>query len=158
MPKLKTALPSTATGRKRLLKLADLLEKDANRVDGIKFDLGMWGRITDDTAEISCGTTACACGLAAMSGAFAKQGLGYKPESPGSDWIKITLHGRCRSSGLHDGSFRNIMRFFDLTSQQTSRLFVPAAYMRAGIPTRGAEGERAVAKRIRAFVAGRPVD
>jgi len=88
--------------KRRLLKLADLLEADAKNKKGVKFDLGTWGNLNEGTPEeevISCGTTACAAGLAAMSGAFKKEGLGYRLvpywHDLGKSEIRITLHGRC---------------------------------------------------------------
>jgi hypothetical protein len=81
-------LPSTPTGRKRLLKLADLLEKDAKNKKGIKFDLSYWAKPAKNigknmsfsstaTIPMNCGTAACAVGLAVISGIFKRQGFSY---------------------------------------------------------------------------------
>ena len=43
--------------KKRLLKLADLLEADANNPKGIKFDMGTWGDGKGEVADVSCRTT-----------------------------------------------------------------------------------------------------
>ena len=63
--------------KRRLLKLADLLEADAENKTGVQFDLKGWGHSHDDDTPVavSCGTTACAMGLAVLSGAFADAGL-----------------------------------------------------------------------------------
>ena len=154
-------LPSTKTGRRRLLKLAGLLEADAKNKKGIKFDLehvavlaepkddgiyrGWTGRefLPDDVVNVDCGTAACAVGLAAISGAFKREGLGYEV---------------IRSCGLFP-TFRGVRgfgsvetKFFKITRDESEFLFIAGSY--SG-PTTGAAGERAVAKRIRAFVAGK---
>ena len=54
--------------KKRLLKLADLLEADAKNKKGIKFDYWATANLADPKEPISCGTSACAMGLAALSG------------------------------------------------------------------------------------------
>ena len=63
--------------KRRLLKLADLLEADAKNKRGLQFNLSEWGTSLDygSPASISCGTTACAMGLAVLSGAFKRAGL-----------------------------------------------------------------------------------
>jgi len=149
--------------KRRLLKLADVLDADAKNKKGIKFNLFLWGRVTDESDVVSCGTTACAAGLAAISGVFAKQGLSYrvrKDQMSDQFDLRITLNGRCRNGPTYDGSFLNIKRFFGLSVTEAEFIFTPRPYNEAGLPTEGAKGERAVAKRIRKFVVGevRPQD
>jgi hypothetical protein len=140
----------------RLLKLADLLEQDAKNKKGVKFDLHSWGQVTDKDEPLSCGTVCCAVGLAAVSGVFKRAGLGYRLTG---DWsgnktlIDVTYKGRCRSTAIASGSFVSAMKFFDLTQREASYLFVEASYHEDDIVTTHAAGERAVAKRIRQFVA-----
>lgn len=62
--------------RRALEKMRDLLREDAARDDGVKFDLNTWARpsngifLEEDEPSMGCGTTACAVGLAALSGRF----------------------------------------------------------------------------------------
>ena len=128
--------------KKRLLKLADLLEADAENKKGLQFDYFTWGWVTDETKPMSCGTSACALGLAALSGAFKRAGLGWR--QPKGDTIKFLWNGRrVRAS-------RAAMKTFGLSEKDSDYLFINAA----GLPcTNGAKAELAVAKRIRDFVA-----
>ena len=138
--------------KRRLLKLADLLEADAKNKNGVKFDLGGWGHSIGREApvSVSCGTTACAMGLAVLSGAFEKDGLrnNFGPEAR-SIVPELIATGRRRKRLC---GFEAVDALFDLTDKQSSWLFIDESYP----PSKraGARGERAVAKRIRAFVAG----
>lgn len=137
----KRKLPSTPVGRRRLLKLADLLEADAKNKKGIKFDLGMWGLADDETKPVSCGTTACAIGLAVASGAFKSDGLSSRND------FDLTP----RFAGKQ--SWDAVQALFSLGHREASFLFMDTFYsadLRAG-----AAAEREVAKRIRDFVAGK---
>lgn len=160
--KQKTKLPSTAVGRRRLLKLAGLLEADAKNKKGIKFDLNVWAkpanaeyyeffntRITALQPPQDCGTAACAIGLACISGAFKRQGLtmAYRRSSVFGgrvDYMPIPAIGRRRN-------FEAVDKFFLLDREQSEWLFLPEEYP----VSIGAKGERAVARRIRQFVAGK---
>lgn len=129
--------------KRRLLKLAALLEADAKNKKGVKFDLRGWGkRAADDFTDVipmDCGTKACAVGLACISGAFKRSGLtwchgwgGFAPKFGGnSGWPAVE-------------------DFFSIKHEDGVFLFDSESY---GIST-GARAERAVAKRIRNFVAG----
>ena len=137
--------------KKRLLKLADLLEADANNPNGLKFDMGTWGESSGETAEISCGTRACAMGLAALSGAFKRQGLHYEitgdPYSTAT-FIDINFKDEVYSDGMESAE-----KLFGITDQESEFLFDDNSY-----PQRYKTGKRAelyVAKRIRDFVAGK---
>ena len=129
--------------KRRLLKLADLLEDDAKYAKGIKFDYLEWGTVTDIQKPASCGTTACAMGLAAVSGAFKRQGLSFQRISCCNE-INITLNGK-------GGAINDAVELFDLTKREAIFLFASST----GLPaTTGAKAEIAVAKRIRDFTSG----
>lgn len=144
--------------KRRLLKLADLLEADAKNKKGVSFDLTAWAKKRDaevpdwfsthnftrgEIVPVSCNTAACAWGLAAISGAFKKQGVGYM--IAGSGMLLPTFEGR--------REIRAAIRFFDINKDQAWFLFDPEKYPAAF--RKGAKGERYVAKRIRDFVAGK---
>jgi len=138
-------------GKRRLLKLADLLEEDAKNKKGLKFDMCEWGAGEDRTKPISCGTTACAMGLAGLSGAFKRAGL--KTEFRGDDktfWLDFSFDG---PAGATSGAYYSAQLLFNITSQEADFLFIPDFYPFDKLT--GAKGERYVAKRIRDFVAGK---
>ncbi len=135
--------------KKRLLKLADLLEADAKNKKGIKFDLGEWGTVSDPEKPLSCGTIGCAMGLAAVSGAFKRAGLSYKLDS--FNHVDIEFFSATQNT---TGGFSSAAYLFDIKFDEALELFDPDHYPpRSKID--GAAGERMVAKRIRAFVAGK---
>lgn len=126
--------------KRRLLKLADLLEADAKNKKGIRFDLLSWGHVNDPDEVLSCDTTACAMGLAAVSGVFRRQGLKCRIRK---GVINIGF-------GRSWDAMKATQRIFQITRDDTHDLFITAWNLPA---ISGAEGERAVAKRIRDFVA-----
>jgi hypothetical protein len=139
----------------RLLKLADLLEADANNPKGVKFDLTAWVQKKDsdgefttfgfakgETIPVSCGTAACAWGLAAISGAFADDGVGFDLNRNG--WISPTFNGA--------EDFDAAEMFFDINTNEVSYLFDPDFYPNSKL--RGRKGELYVAKRVRDLAAG----
>lgn len=128
--------------KRRLLKLAALLEADAKNKNGIRFDLNGWGHAdVGSKPSASCGTMACAIGLAVVSGVFKKDGLENRFKRDG---IMPMFCGHLE--------FDAVNLFFDLEPDQSGRLFLCESYPPS--QHRGAKGERAVAKRIRALVAG----
>ena len=127
--------------KKRLLKLADLLEADAKNKKGARFGMGSWGYVNDPKKPVSCGTQACAMGLAALSGAFKRAGLEAFIRSRGS--IGFRLNGKRTSDGYHAA-----MKIFDLSPAEAQELFTPTG----SSFDEGAEGERAKARQIRQFV------
>lgn len=135
--------------KRRLLKLADLLEADAKNPKGIKFDLGTWAQTKGDEVSVSCGTSACAMGLAALSGAFVRAGLTYEveeaPEWTGARFAVVVRHGE------HADCYA-AASLFDIDSDVAEWLFLPDWYEGA---VTGKRGELKVAKRIRDFVAGK---
>jgi hypothetical protein len=139
--------------KRRLLKLADLLEADAKDRKGIKFDLDTWGYTSKRSLAVndgpipavSCETTACAMGLAALSGAFKREGLTYTVrDTPSFMQVDVKMG---RAEGLDAAA-----KLFGITRTTAGWLFLDDNY--DGSTTK-AVGERAVAKRIRNFVAGK---
>jgi hypothetical protein len=140
--------------KRRLLKLADLLEADAKNKKGVCFDLNVVAakivskgeyrnHAVKDVPTVDCRTAACAVGLACISGAFKRQGLTYRINR---DW------GLDPKFGRRVGFDKVPTAFFEITEDQSDFLFMPESYEGA---TTGATGERKVATRIRDFVAGR---
>lgn len=151
----------------RLLKLAGLLEADANNPQGIKFDLETWtansdsaiGRLASPYGEdplraefftkakaaakvpLDCGTTACAFGLAAISGIFADEGLTYEIQI-GDGYLVPMFEQR--------GGFDAAAAFFEIGLLDAYKLFSSEYYSRE--LRKGKEGELAVADRIRTFM------
>jgi hypothetical protein len=128
--------------KQRLLKLAGLLEKDAKRKTGVKFDLKYWGTTEKikDLTEANCNTTACAIGLACVSGEFKRAGLDFRVEGNGA--IVPMFEG--------DDEFGAVNGFFEIDQDESLFLFSDKSYPKK--ERAGAIGERAVAQRIRDFV------
>lgn len=147
---------SNATGRKRLLQLADLLEKDASNKKGMKFDMGSWGEITGDHTldnPLSCGTQACAMGLAALSGVFKRAGLGYELRKIDSEYYSVEIFFRQRGRKLIVGGTSSASRLFGIPQDHANWLFTDWPEN----CREGARGERIMAKRLRDYVAGKIV-
>jgi hypothetical protein len=143
--------------KRRLLKLADLLEADAKNKTGVKFNLGTVvepsRRLSLDAraVPVSCGTQACAMGLAAITGAFKRAGLSYRVDPQydiGRVYIETTMYGE--DTEYDDAA----MELFDITCDEANFLFTPSCYPDRA-PKTGSRGELLVAKRIRDFVAGK---
>lgn len=145
----------------RLLKLADLLEADAANPKGLKFDLGSWVAPADRwsfeqkpdaaTIPISCGTSACAMGLAVLSGAFAEYGLTsaiIEREGPEAGKFNYLLFPQLG----HATGFEAAEVLFAINDGDSRYLFDPDFY--SADRHVGAEAERDVAARIRDFVVG----
>lgn len=137
--------------KKRLLKLADLLEADAENPAGARFDLGTWAWSEGNDRfptprsfkRLDCNTQACAVGIACLSGAFKDEGLRWRSLGDENNIIP-----------LFDGwdGFEAVEAFFSITHDESHFLFVNHKYR--DLPTKGADGERVVANRIRDFVSG----
>lgn len=130
-----------------LLKLANLLDTNAANPNGVKFDYDYWGHVPRDTeVAMNCGTTACALGLAAISGQF--PGLSYvmgrwDPHIK-AYWLEIT------DSEKRIGSpFLYAATVFDIPRGDAKLLF-----LHMHITKNGAEGERQLAGIIRRYVNG----
>ena len=144
--------------KRRLMKLAKMLLEDAKKENGIKFDIGTVGRSSDginpfvpkQVVALDCGTTACAMGLAAISGAFKKEGLGYKINP-------YTLHNQIvpKWNGRALDYDQAAMKLFNITKEQANYLFSPWTYPLD--KRREAKGEREVVRRIKRVVAGKIV-
>src|SRR5258706_528932 len=101
--------------KRRLLKLADLLEADAKNKNGIKFDMADWGLVADPENPLSCGTDACAMGLAALSGAFRRAGL--TASTPAGGRISFFWRGH-ESDGISAAT-----KLFDIDRNDATDLF-----------------------------------
>lgn len=133
--------------KRRLLKLADMLDEDAADAEGIKFDFSEWGWVHNRKKPMSCGTTGCAMAVAALSGEFKRAGLRYFVSPSGR--LRITFRDHPRT----DHPIYVAMKVFGLTPPEAQFLFASMRGM--GAFQDGARAERAVAKRIRRFVAGK---
>src|SRR5712664_106281 len=150
----------------RLLKLAGLLEADAKNEKGVKFDLGWWaapsdeadtGLVRKDTfasieepIPVNCNTSACAMGLAVISGAFEEFGLyAHYIESKDYDGRTPTYTMFPAMPGSRIG-FDAAKELFGIISDDANYLFDPEHYS----VTKGGLAELDVAKRIRDFTEG----
>src|SRR5579859_5509277 len=139
----------------RLERLAVLLEKDAHKPDGVKFDLASWAEPSvagnyrrweskDVHIPVDCGTTACALGLAVISGEFAKEGL--TTSFYGDDSGFLMFPSCNEQEGFYAGA-----ELFGIEYDDSRYLFDPDCYDE--VP-QGAKGELFVAQRIRDFING----
>jgi hypothetical protein len=139
---------------KLLLKLATLLREDARNKKGVRFDYGDWGTVRDVDNPMSCGTEACAFGLAALSGAFKRNGLSWDADRNGT----LAFRWKGRRMDPVDAA----VKLFGLNYKQACYLFMPENMlldMNGPNPNQGAEAERGVAKKIEKFVkAGCPAE
>lgn len=146
----------------RLRRMVALLERDAANPEGVMFDLSTWASPSDantenphgvwekpvETIPVSCGTSACAMGLAAISGEFQAEGLGFEYMGGTRNYTIIptlTENGVARGSG-----FLAAAHLFGITLGAAEYLFDPENYDECPV---GAEGEKEVADRITAFLA-----
>lgn len=136
--------------KERLLRLAALLERNAANPKGVKFDLGIWAKDISGEKKLDCGTTACAVGLACISGEFAAEGLTWRPRCWNERLIEDCDEIVPKYGNLISGAAVEV--FFDIDEHQFTWLFLPESYPEGNT---GAEAERAVARRIRRFVAGK---
>lgn len=137
-----------------MLRLATLLENDAENKKGVKFDMGDWivpdyDSVPDETnwkPKMSCDTIVCAWGAAALSGIFKKQGV---------TWDHSGTFMRIRYTGCNPNDVSNMESarvFFDISHLEVSYLFGGTYYPAGDRYRMGAAGERYVAKRLRNFV------
>jgi hypothetical protein len=143
--------------KKRLLKLAKLLREDAANKKGARFDLCRWAApaYTDffpeeptELPKIDCNTSACAMGLAVLSGAFKRAGLGalYYERSSGIAMEPVIND----KDGREHSGFDAAQVLFGITFHEANYLFGPVFYPLG--KRKEATGERYVAKRIECFV------
>lgn len=139
----------------RLSRLADLIERTIPKMatddrDGFDFNMSTWGRFAHDKKpEPDCGTTACALGLAAISGEFADAGLMALPVGTKHPMLPVALriistNGNCAMAAAQD--------VFDIDDDQAQFLFLPSEYD-YDAELYGPEGARTVVARIREFIA-----
>lgn len=138
----------------RLQRMITLLERDAANPKGVKFDLGRWaapvGRIAyADLAtaapKVSCDTTACAMGLAAISGEFKAEGMSFSFQQmfDGNYQLIPTFEE-------HEG-FGAAVEFFGIKYGEATFLFDPENYTKQC--RQGAKAELVVADRIKSLIA-----
>ena|SRR6185312_8885744 len=142
--------------KRRLLKLADLLEADAKNLKGISFDLMTWARPSEsidgsyrtklEKVPVDCGTSACAVGLACISGAFRRSGLSYVYKRWNEGFYLIPQFGT-------EGGMKAVQSFFGIDRRSADFLFASDNYPEG--KRQGAAAERFVARRIRDFVSGK---
>lgn len=138
----------------RLKRLARLLRKDAANPKGVQFNLAHWAAPAGTSVAVfaempmkpvpvDCGTSACAMGLAVLSGEFKKEGLRAHYRH---SWRGIAMHPEL--NGVYD--FAAAQLLFNITPGQASWLFSPTAYPLD--KRKGAKGELTVARRIESLV------
>jgi hypothetical protein len=136
---------SRAVSNKRLLKLADFLEK----LKPARFDYGEWvGKTWQGGLDLSCGTTACALGWAAAMPEFRRLGLrliAYDPEHPEGGGTVRDIE-----TGAEDQDAA--VRVFGLDSLGACELFLPGP---GGDFPKADATPKQVAKHIRRFVKDR---
>jgi len=123
-----------------LLKLADLLETDAAKADGIKFDLNYWAKPNKEGGPLTmdCGTAACALGLAALSGKFPGLTIDIDFQVP-----TFEQDGR-----TYSGTYAAVA-YFQISEREADLLFLPDFYKFK----QSKKAELEVAARIRNLVA-----
>jgi hypothetical protein len=136
--------------RENLAKLEALLIADAGNKNGIRFNINdvgtirqdpLWRKVTLSTRPVlSCRTSGCAMGLAAMSGQFDR--LGYTVGRSG--WVAIRLDGAEQTYSFA------AMQIFDIDYPTARFLFSPDYY--PSELEEGAAGELEVARRIRVLL------
>lgn len=140
--------------KRRLLKLADWLEAQADaRKPDFQFNLRMFGRFAKTAAPLTCGTTACALGGAALAGLFKRQGLSFQIDTS-YIWRHHDEHNihviHTDQNGRRSLNFNAAQKLFGITKQEALHLFCPGE-QHTGV-TDGKRGARNVAKMIREFV------
>lgn len=131
-----------AMKRKLLLFLADALMKNARDPKGSKFDLEAWVTRVNKKKPLSCGTTACAFGFAALLPKFKKLGLRLEMDEP------IEGYGEAAFYPCYKGyvDFMAASKFFGVDRRIAEHLFSPDNYR--DDHQQEAAGERAVAMKI----------
>lgn len=134
------------TSKERLEFLAGALERNAANPKGMKFTLRAWlfteyRGTTEDKPALDCGTAGCAVGLATLLPELQNEGLSMT-KGIGDRWVPVYKG--------YEG-FQAVALFFGITRPSSEHLFHGQNYDLD--QQRGAEGELAVAKRIRLFLA-----
>lgn len=143
--------------RTRLAIVAEDLEAIARiplHMEAPMFNLNTWiggnllasdreGIVADAPMGLSCGTAACAVGMACFNPKLRKMGLDMELASYGRN-IQPTYNGYTQWAAVE--------KFFGLTENQVLSLFGGRYYEDMDLPTEGREGAAAVAKHIRTFI------
>lgn len=131
----------------RLIRLAALLLRNATNKKGVKFDLQDWGSSTDGHKKLDCGTTACAVGLACISGEFEKDGLTIN--------MDLAIENNVINPRYKENwGWSAVIDFFSIDSPTAEKLFMSSKYPQG--QRKGAAGEIAVANRILETVMNAP--
>jgi hypothetical protein len=143
---------------------AALLEADAAKPDGVRFDLGFWVKeFTEhgpsdfavakksDEIPLTCNTSACAMGLFCLSGAFKDAGLTYQYHPGYGDFL--TLIPSLGEDDRRGDGIAVAADLFDIDYEAAEVLFMPDSYRK----TKGAVAELEVAKRMRELAAGQDI-
>lgn len=137
-----------------LLRLADYLEKDANNEKGVKFSLIGWGSIIERPADgqdhLSCGTVACAMGIARAADLFVNEGM--RPFDQTETWAPFSPSLIDPSTGRRYEMWQAIKVLFGIEDKESEWLFSADCY-KPCLRT-GKEAELAVAARIRSLADG----
>lgn len=135
----KISAAQRATGKRRLLKLADVLDTIPRK----RFDYDEWvGPDWEGAPDLSCGATACALGWATTVPAFRRLGLSLVKLSYGGADPVLRVPGK-RNAYKQDAA----ARLFNLTEIETEYLFLPTE-------TELNATAKQVARKIRRFVQG----
>ena len=139
--------------KRRLLKLADLLQKLPRK----RFDYGRW--VGDDwkgKTDLACGTTACAFGWATTIPALRKAGLRLVESTNGPRLFTVSIKGG--STSEHEAPKLAAREIFGLENDEFEYLFIPDSgitFPELGLPREGPTHQataKQVAKHIRQFV------
>lgn len=147
--------------KKRLERLATLLDDNAANPEGIRFNIRQWagpadGHETDghfptkEKIKVDCGTMACGMGLAAISGVFKKEGLGYT--LTGTEGHYMLLPTFQEDGNSLDEGYDAAEALFGIDLADAEYLFSGDCYPH--LLHKGAKGERYMAQRIRNFIDG----
>lgn len=132
---------SKAVGNRRLLKLADLLEKLPQE----RFDMKYWvGNGWKGKPDLSCGTTACALGWATTVPSLRKAGLKLAT-TPSHRFSRVCIREPNATVDSFDDSLASGAKIFGITLYESSQLFMDVSI----------KSPKAMAKLIRKFVKGR---
>lgn len=128
--------------------------------EGVKMVKRNYTDLAPLEVPVSCGTFACAFGLAAISGEFKAEGLSYtaitgcnysNPDVVGEGATGLLVPAIYDHSGTMQTGFEAAEVLFDISAADAKYFFDPDSY--DGTP-REAEGEIEVADRIEAFIRG----
>jgi hypothetical protein len=141
--------------KKRLLKLADLVEQSVEKSrgrKGFRFTMCDWGHAEHNVApSLDCGTSACMMGVAAISGKFKRAGLRYTVISNGPYGADLAVHLNSDVPCRYTSAIPAAEALFGISREEAHFLFLPGMYGEDA-PLTGKRGARYAAKRVRKFV------